>query len=314
MDLRHLRYFAAVAEAGAFSGAAARVGITQPALSRQVHDLETELGVALFERGGRHVRLTAYGEALLPRCRDVLAAAAALGEHARAMRGGQVGILRVCATPQTIQSLVAPFLVRYLKSRPGVEVRLLEEAGLRLPGVVERGDAHLGIGILPAGPNLEARPLFAGRVLAVVSRTHRFRRRPSVEVTELRAEPMLLLRRGFGTRDVFDGACRMAGVRPRIALESGDPQSLVALAEANRGVAIVPSTVLFSGRRVHAAPLLDSGRSLGFWGSIFWDARRHLPPYAAAFVEEMAAYTRHTYPGQEYDRRAPPIPRPDRGR
>lgn len=310
MELRHLRYFVAVAEAGAFSRAATRLGITQPALSRQVRDLEVELGVRLFERAGRRVLLTSDGEGLLRRGRDILTAAAELGEHAQAIRGGQAGLLRVGASPQAIQSFLAPFLAQYLKSRPQIEVHLIEEGGLRLPALVERGDAHLAFGVLRGGEPLEGRLLFAVRTLAVVSPTHRLKRRATVDITDLGNEPALLLRHGFGTRDVFDGACRTARVRPRIVLESGDPQSLVALAESGRGVAVVPSTVLFSGRTVHASPILNAGTSLGIWGSIVWDPRRFMPAYGKAFIDEITEYTRRTYPGRQYDQRAPPVPRP----
>lgn len=310
MELRHLRYFVAVAEAGAFSRASTRLGITQPALSRQVRDLELELGVRLFERTGRRIQLTNHGEGLLSRSRDLLTAAAQLGEHAQAMRGGQAGVLRIGASPQAIQSFLAPFLARYLKPRPQIEVHLLEEGGLRLPTLVERGDVHFAFGVLRGEEPLEGRLLFAARTLAVVSLIHRLRQRAIVDIAELRNEPVLLLRQEFGTRDAFDAACRLARIRPRIVLESGDPQSLVALAESGRGVAIVPSTVLFAGRKIHAAPILHAGTSLGIWGSIIWDPRRFMPAYARAFVDEVTAYTRRTYPGRQFDRRAPPVPRP----
>jgi DNA-binding transcriptional LysR family regulator len=111
MELRHLRYFVAVAEAGAFSRAATRLRITQPALWRQVHDLEMELGVRLFERAGRRIRLTSAGEGLLRRSRDLLDGVDQLAEHAHAMRSGEVGTLRVGASPQIIQSVLPPVLV-----------------------------------------------------------------------------------------------------------------------------------------------------------------------------------------------------------
>src|SRR4030095_3359592 len=117
MDLRHLRYFVAVAETGAFARAAARLRITQPALWRQVHDLEAELGVRLFERAGRRLRVTGAGADLLLRSRELLAGAAQLVEHAHAVRGGEAGKLSIGASPQVIQIVLAPFLTRYLKSR-----------------------------------------------------------------------------------------------------------------------------------------------------------------------------------------------------
>ena len=113
MELRHLRYFVSVAEQGSVSKAAQQVHVSQPALSRQIRDLEAELGVQLFDRVGRRVELTAEGEDLLRHCRDVLAQAESVRERARALHGGVVGVLRVGAPPQTTQSILAGFLVRY---------------------------------------------------------------------------------------------------------------------------------------------------------------------------------------------------------
>ena len=109
MELRHLRYFVSVAEAASVSKAALRVHISQPALSRQLHDLERELGVRLFARVGRGIRLTAEGEDLLARTRDVLTRAESLGARARALAGGSIGVLRVGATPQVIQNILPGF-------------------------------------------------------------------------------------------------------------------------------------------------------------------------------------------------------------
>jgi DNA-binding transcriptional LysR family regulator len=147
MELRHLRYFAAVADTGAFSRAAVRLRITQPALWRQVHDLEMELGVRLFERSGRRVRVTSAGEGLLLRSRDLLAGVDQLVEHAQAVRGGEVGSLSIGASPQVIQNVLAPFLTRYLKSRQGVDIHLIEKGGVHTLGLVERGEVHLALAI-----------------------------------------------------------------------------------------------------------------------------------------------------------------------
>ena len=141
MELRHLRYFVSVAEAASVSRAASRINVSQPALSRQIRDLETELNVRLFDRVGRRIQLTAEGEDLLDRSRDVLARAASLSERAGALSGGAVGTLRVGATPQTMQSVVAGFLTRYRRSRPGVEVHLTEAGGVRLLDLVAAGNS-----------------------------------------------------------------------------------------------------------------------------------------------------------------------------
>lgn len=311
MELRHLRYFVAVAEAGAFSRAAVSLRITQPALWRQIRDLEAELGVPLFERVGRRIRITSASEGLLRRSRELLSGVDRLVEHAQAVRGGQAGDLRIAATPQVIQNVLAPFLTRYLRSRPDIDVHLTEEGGVRSAELVERGEVHLGLAIRREDDRLDGRLLFPVHVVAVVTPDHRLARRATVDITELRDERVLVLRQGFGTREMFASACRIAQLSPRIRLEAGDPQSLIALVEAGRGVAIVPSTVRLAGRKVRGLPVLHARASLGAWGWVVWDPTRFLPAFAASFVDGLVAYTRRNYPGRWLERRAPPVPRPE---
>ena len=108
MNLRHLRTFIAIVDAGGVARAATRLHMTQPTASRQVEALETEFGVPLFDRIGRRVRLTSEGEDLLLRGRRLLAEADAMGERARALKAGDTGLLRIGATPQAIESLLTP--------------------------------------------------------------------------------------------------------------------------------------------------------------------------------------------------------------
>src|SRR5256885_31538 len=127
MDLRHLRAFVTIVDVGGFGRAGARLNVSQPALSRQIRALEDALEVRLFDRIGRRVQLTSEGEDLLRRTRRLLTDVESLGERARALKGGHTGVLRVGATPQAIESLLAPFLVRYRRGHPGVEVHLVED-------------------------------------------------------------------------------------------------------------------------------------------------------------------------------------------
>jgi LysR family cyn operon transcriptional activator len=308
MELRHLRYFAGIAEARSISRAAGQLRITQPALSRQLRDLEDELGVRLFERMGRRIELTAEGEDLLERSRDLLAGAASLTDRAHALRSGEAGLLRVGATPQTLESVLTSFLPRYRRAHPAVEVRLVEDGGLQLLGRLERGEMHLAL-TLP-GEGFRHCSLFPTRLLAVMPRPHRLGRRTTIEVADLADEPLLLLRRDFGSRQWFDGACQLAHVQPRIILESGAPHTLTALARAGHGIAIVSSNVVLDRKGVQPALLLQGGKSIGRWGALVWDPRRFLPSYARAFIEELLAFTRHAYPGKEFERVGPPVPRP----
>ena len=309
MNFRHLQTFIAIADAGGVGRAAARLHLSQPAASRQIAALEAELGVPLFDRIGRRVQLTSEGEDLLRRSRHLLAEADLLGERARALKGGQAGMLRVGATPQVIETVLANFLPHYRRAHPGVEVRLVEDGGVRLPGRLERGEVSLAF--MQAGDaRFDGRILYPMHVLIVVSKNHRLSRRTVVEIGELADEPLLLLRREFGSRAWFDAACEMAHIRPQVVLESAAPQTLVALAAAGYGIAVVPSNVDLPRGRGRAVPLVHRGASIGKWNAVGWDPQRFLAPYAEQFVKEIVAHVRRTYPGRDLIRRAPPLARP----
>jgi len=139
---------------------------------------------------------------------------------------------------------------------------------------------------------------------------HRLARRRIIEVSDLQDERVLLLRQGFGTREMFDGACRIAHVHTRIVLEAGDPHFLIALAPAARDIAIVPSTVLFSDQAVRVVPILHARELLGMWGWVVWDPKRFLPAFTKSSVDGLVEYSHRLYPGRRLERRAPPVPRP----
>lgn len=309
MDLRHLRAFVTIVDAGGFGRAAARLNLSQPALSRQIRALEAELDVQLFDRIGRRVQLTAEGDDMLRRTRGLLADADSLGERARALKGGQAGVLRVGATPQAMETLLAGFLPRYRRRHPGVEVRLVEDGGVRLASRLERGDVNLAL-TASADARFRRRLLAPLYVLAVLPTSHRLGRGPTLEVGELVDEPLLLPRRDFASREWFDAACQIAHIRPRVLLESGAPSTLVALARAAYGLAIVPSNVRIPHGGLRAVPLVQRGAPIGRWLSLAWDSRRFLAPYAEHFVEELVAYARRASATPGCTRRAPPLPRP----
>jgi len=309
VDIRHLRAFAAVADTGGFARAATRIHLSQPALSRQIRALEAGLGVRLFDRVGRRVGLTSEGEDLLRRARRLLTDADSLGERARALTGGRTGVLRVGAPTQHIETVLAPFLADTIRRHPGVDVQLVEDGGARLPDRLDRGEIHLAC-IAAGDVRFRWRLLGALYVLAVFAKSHPLGHRATLEIDRLGDAPLLLLRRGFGSREWFEAACQVAHFRPRVVLESGAPSTLVALVRAEYGVAIVPSNAPVRGAGVRVAPLLLRGVPIGRWLSIAWDPRRFLAPYAEQFVEELVAHCRRANFGRDLVRRAPPLPRP----
>ena len=300
MDLRHARTFVTVAELGSVSKAAQHLRIAQPALSRHLADLEHELGFKLFDRVGRGLLLTGEGEQLLADCRGLLIYATGLNERAQLLRRGDTGVLKVAASPQHIESVFSQFLHRFAEQFPKVEVKISEGSGLEILAMLERGDIHLAQNLLHA-VQLDLQrfghlPLAHVELLAACHPSLALAKGSTIDVLRLAPHPLLLLDSGFGFRRAFDAACRLAGLTPTIRMESRSPHTLLALAEAGHGVAIIPSALRTHRYHLRVAGLTYSGKPLREPLSIVWDKRRPLPRYATAFCDMWAQYVREIFP------------------
>lgn len=300
MELRHVRTFVAVAELGTVSAAAVHLRVAQPALSRHISDLEADLGYKLFDRRGRRLVLTSEGEELLSDCRGLLNHATEVEERAKILRKGDKAVLRVAAAPQHIESALSEFIPKYNQFRPNVQVRLTEAIGPQTLALLERGEVHLGQNLMNAMPPHDER--FGVRVLGKVQLLSAVRRgkaaaqRGSTDISRLAGVPLLLLDGGFSFRKTFDAACRLAGLNPVVRFESRAPHTLLSLAEAGHGTAIVPS-----GQRTHRYDLCIEEvtfRGRGIWEEMIvaWDRRRPLPPHALQFCDMWIEHVRETFP------------------
>jgi LysR family nitrogen assimilation transcriptional regulator len=300
MDLRHARTFVTVVELGTVSKAALRLHIAQPALSRQIGDLERELGLRLFDRIGRRLRLTAEGEQLLDDCRALLSYASAIGERAQTLRRGDTGVLKVAASPQFMESVVSAVLHRYAKRYPNVQVTLVEAVGLENLAMVERGEIHLGQNLLhaiePNDPRFASHRLGSVELLAACAPPMTLGKNGAVEIGRLASFPLLVLDSGFSVRRTFDAACRLAGFRPIVRFESRAPHTLLPLAMAGHGVAIIPSTLRVDLYELQIARVTYRGRPVREPLIFIWDRRRPLPSYATAFCEMCSAHIRDVFP------------------
>lgn len=309
MDLHQLRTFVAIADAGGVARAAARLNLSQPAASRQIQVLEAELGVLLFDRIGRRVRLTSEGEDLLRRGRQVVAEADAFRDRARALKGGHTGELKVGATPPMIETVLASFLAGHRRRHPGVVINIVEDGGAQLASRLENSELHLAY--VPAGDKrLSGRLLYPIHVIAIVPDRHPWYGQSLLEVVQLANEPLLLLRRGFASRQWFDSACQTANVRANVLLESSAHNAIVGLVTAGYGIGILPSTVRLPDRGVCPIPLVHRKASIGRWGMLAWNPQRFLAPYLQVFVEEFVRHAQRGYPGRDLVRRAPPLSYP----
>ena len=291
MELHHLRYFLAIAETLNFSRAADQLEITQPALSRQIRDLERELGAPLFNREGRRNSLTAAGLALLPGARSALAEAERGKRDVREVIGAQGGALAIGSSPQTAATVLAPLFRRYRLAWPRVHVRIVEDGVVPLIKALEDGGLDLAVVPLDVPPSISVRPFLTARILVVARPDHELVRGDRVELRELVAPvgaepiPLLLLEEQYLTRLRLRAAWQEAGLRPYVAMESAVGQTLAAYAEAGLGVALVPETVDLRGYDVGKATVCDAGQPILLRNGIGWSARRYLAPAATRFVE-----------------------------
>jgi DNA-binding transcriptional LysR family regulator len=300
MDLRHTRTFVTVAELGTVSKAAQRLHVAQPALSRQISALEQELGVKLFDRVGRRLRLTGEGEQLLSDCRGLLNYASGIGERAQLLRRGDTGVLKVAGSPQHIESVLSTFLHRYAKRYPKVEVQLFEAAGLDVVTMLERNEIHLGqnLGsvVEPHDQRFGIRVLHHVDLLAACHPSLALGKGRSIDIGQLAPYPLMLLDSSFVVRKAFDAACRLAKLKPKIFVASHTPHTLLALAEAGHGVAIIPTQLRTRGHDLRIVGVTYRGKPLREDLVIMWDRRRPLPPYAMAYCDMLAEHVREVFP------------------
>ena len=247
MELRHLRYFVAVAEECHFGRAAERLHIAQPPLSQQIKQLEADLGVQLLTRSTRKVELTAAGARYLERARTILASVEAAGAEASRVCSGEIGQLAIGFTGSATYDLL-PRLARVLREDfPGIALDLKGEmlTPNQVAALLDRG---LDLGFLRPpvrSPDLDVRVLRREPLIAVLPAPHRLAARAQVRLAEQREEPFICYpthHRSVVYDAVFD-ACRGVGFTPHEIVEVAETSTMVSFVAAGLGVALVPASV-----------------------------------------------------------------------
>jgi DNA-binding transcriptional LysR family regulator len=261
MELRHLRYFVAVGEALNLTRAASQLRLAQPGLSRQIQDLEEEIGVDLLQRSTRGVALTAEGKLFLEEARDLLARAEDSIRKVRALARGEYGELNIGYSPLPTSQILPPALVAFQKSTPDVKVVLHDLAGDEQVAQLLAGRLELAVMVQQTGEQLAGftfETLKQYPYVVAMPVGHRFQRLKAVPLETLAAEPLVALRRReysefYRILDRIFAGCR---TKPKVAVECDGTSSLIASVESGRGVAIVSSAVKdITGRRLAYRPL-----------------------------------------------------------
>ena len=184
---------------------------------------------------------------------------------------------------------------------PKVHVTVIEAiAWSDTLGMLERGEIHLGQNLLRAVSSGDARfavhPLEVVDMLAAAREPFAGSRQAGPDIGRLAPQPLLVLDTSFVSRRTFDATCRLAGFEPNIVFESRTPHTLLAMAEHGHGIAVVPSAVQVNRYALNVVGVTYGGEPLRERLAVFRDARRTLPPYAAAFCNMLAEYTRDVLP------------------
>jgi DNA-binding transcriptional LysR family regulator len=292
VELRHLRYFLAVADSGSITRGAAAVRIAQPSLSRQLRQLEGELGEALFDRASGRARLTAAGEVFLPLARDLVARA----EQAEALMQGLAApaalTLRLSAPETTVADVIAPYLVHLSHDEPMIDVR--EALPAQVYAEVIAGSADIGISSVPPPRGLTNRLIVHFPIWAYVPPGHRWVDRHAIDVAELASERVLVPGRDYGTRRQLDAAMSDAGISYDVAAETNVPQVAQALAAAGRGVAVVSDDPRYGLHGMRIRPAAGSPELVvPLYGA--WDGSHYAAGSIARLVEGFADWVTERY-------------------
>lgn len=245
MELRHLRYFIAVAESAHFRRAAQTLGITEPALSRQIKDLERELGVPLFARKGRGTVLSAAGSSLYPDALQIMELIDNASERARQIGRGQTGLLRLGLTDAASRNAVIIECIHMFRARhPKIELSVLPLASVDQLPALRKGQIDVGIGFSPDPRESEFKwqPILTAELVAVVPKSHALAKAQDIELLDLKDYPIITVARRLNPKsfDTFLQACSAKGFVPRI-IQEGAGHLVLGLAAIGMGVGLVSS-------------------------------------------------------------------------
>ncbi|MCJ2013565.1 LysR family transcriptional regulator [Methylobacterium sp. J-076] len=245
MELRHLRYFAAVADHLSFTAAAHSLGVSQPPLSQQIRDLEREIGVDLFERSSRRVALTAAGEDFLRNARAILVQAADAIDRARTIGTGTAGILNIGMTSSVLAGPLGGLIRLFEQRFRGVDVRIHEMAPDEQIAALKAHRTELSfLRSPPEGPDLAGEIAWRERLCVALPAGHALAAGRSVPVDVFRTERLVSLRlEGSRFADGIFRACVAQGFTPRLSQQVREASSLISLVAAGFGLAIIPEYV-----------------------------------------------------------------------
>jgi len=277
MELRQLQYLRHIARVSGFRRAADELDMSQATLSEQIKLLEQELGVRLFERGGRSLALTAAGKTLLARAEHVLEEVKAAREEMLEFAHLDRGQLIVGTMTGNGPFWLPSFLAAFMRQHPHLELTLVERVSGVLLRMLEVGEVHVACILVPTErpevpQDIFTREVYCRELVVVVSPSHPFAQRTSITLEEIAQERLILTTPEEAPRRVVDRAFRAHGLQPQVSFEADDPMTLIGLAAEGIAVGITGDHIARrNADRVVAVPI--PGIDLRYSMALAWSAR-----------------------------------------
>jgi DNA-binding transcriptional LysR family regulator len=259
VEIRQLRAFVAIAEAGTFTAGAQRVHVTQAAISMQIRQLETEIGARVFVRAPRHVILTEAGEHLLRRARQMLREHDAALDEIAELAGAERGRLRIGSASAMVLTDELPSILKELrKQHPRAEISVMSGTSETLVDQILAGELDIAFVSLPVDARgIQTERLSEDQLVAIASPRHKLAKQKTISAYTLAGERLILGERGGNTRRLIDQFFAQAGVSLRVAMELSRQAAIRRMVEEDMGVGIVPLGSVQED--------VDKGRLVSWW-------------------------------------------------
>lgn len=286
MELLQLQYFLAVARLEHVTEAARSLHVTQSSLSKTIQRLEEDLGVPLFDRTGRKLRLNEFGRRFLRRAERALFELEQGKQEISDLSSPEHGTLELAVTTA---STLPNILREFRKKRPYIQFHVQMLTTKEMVTLLHRGEVDFCLSSPPIqGDDIECQIVFIDPILIAVPKGHRLADRSSVSLTELRDEWFVGVKRGYGTRDLLDSVCKSVGFVPKYVYEGDEPARLSALVEAEIGIAFIPSTARNS--QEHITYLQVENHELVREIALLWHKNRYISRAALEFRKVVVEY------------------------
>jgi LysR family transcriptional regulator, cyn operon transcriptional activator len=291
MELRHIRYFIRAAELLHFTHAAESLYISQPTLSTHIQQLEEEVGLPLFDRIGRNVRLTEAGRLFLEHAQRAQNDLDTAKERIADLKGLLSGTLNVGSLMSFGQEMLPSWIPSFNALYPKIKICVKMGSSDFVESELESGQADIGLSFVPtASEQLQSEILFTQEIFLVVGEHHKFAKKLEVTLSELGTTPLAMVSRQFAARRIYDAFLATHGVTPDVLVEMDDLQGLLKFTSLSGMATIMSSLAINNYPDLRAIPIV--GKPLHIQYGVVWPAQGLLTPAARAFYHHVKEQSR----------------------